>query len=123
MSDIRIINLSGFMLGDEERSNLRPGQQWWPHDTMVYVCKNLDVAKRILQESQCWMAIYHVTAPRIECVDMDRDFFWTTDASKIIVCKPVFQQMPKRITEKELLDNAKIMRNAFMKNMQKGKQK
>lgn len=121
--DTYILNLSGFMLAVD--GGWRPGGQWWPHSTMVYVCRNLATAKRILQMSQdgllldcpVWATIYRVSAPKVKCVRSDKDVIWTTDASKIIVDSSVFHQAPRMKSEEELLANAKKQRPEFERLM------
>ncbi|MDE5615849.1 MAG: hypothetical protein K2I81_03395 [Alphaproteobacteria bacterium] len=125
MVDVYIINLSGFMLGTD-KDVLRPGQKWLPYDAEVYVCRNIDVAKRLLQLSQrgfidginpVWTTIYHVVAPMVKCTRADNAMLWTPDASKIIVDRPVFQQPPRQLPEAALFDNAKAQLSAFMRLM------
>ena len=131
MADVYIINLSGFMLGTD-KDVLQPGQKWLPYDTEVYVCRNIDVAKRLLQLSQrgfvdginpVWTTVYHVVAPMVKCTRADNAMLWTPDASKIVVDRPVFQQTPRQLSEAALLDNAKAQMAAFMGLMNLSREK
>ncbi len=121
MTDVHVINLSGYMLATDSYVR-RVGQKWLPYDTMVYVCKNLDVAKRILMEShngKCdctgaiWTTIYRVSAPMVGCVHADKSKVWTQDASKITVDGEVLHCAPHRFKEDELLQTAACIRPAF----------
>ncbi len=104
---INIQNLSGYMLGNA-RHMPASGGAWLSRDTLVYVCRTLDAAMRILESSQrgfvdrynpVWTTIYHVTSPMIKCDRVERDMFWTHDATKIIVDAPVFHRAASKLAD------------------------
>lgn len=119
------------MLGNARHAH-RPGEPWMDRDAMVYVCRDIDVAKQILNMSQhgfvddmnpLWTTIYHVTAPMIECQRADCKMLWTTDATKIIVDRPVFRQEPSLLSEQMLLDKARAIRSEYFKTIKPPRRK
>lgn len=113
-----IDNLTGYMLGNNLHQAV-PGEQWWPTDTLVFICRNIDVARAKLDESQLfsdfgiWTTIYRVKAPCINYDYIDDRLIWTRNASKIIVDAPVFVSNSPRVDNDVLLNRARIMMPAF----------
>lgn len=113
-------NLNGYMLGNTGHVAMR-GDQWLDTNAPVYVCNNLDTAKRILFNShQCggiatpvWTTIYRVYARNLPVDKIDGNLIYTTCPTKIFVDAPVFYCAPRRITESQLMANAQRIRADF----------
>lgn len=127
MEKVRILNLSGYMLGNDAHVVL-PGQPWWPdNDTLMYVCKKLSTAREILESSRhgfvdeinpVWTTIYHVTSPMINCERVSDDMFWTRDGNRIIVDRPVENRPLRALTEEQLVRNAHLIRPSWERLVQ-----
>jgi len=119
---MKVKYLVGYMLGNNNHV-VANGEQWGMPSEQVWVCKTMDVAKGILMASQSkasiirpvWTTIYRVHAENIECSREDSAFYYNVPADKIIVGTPVHYQEPPRITERDLLKNARRIRASFMK--------
>lgn len=108
-----IKNMTGYMLsgGGAHRS----GEKWWPYNTNVYVCLSLEKAKELMSTSHkeplkygtVWTTIYRVSAQDIDCQKFGDGLMWTNQPTKIIVEGPVHYHAPNKISEGELLQNAK----------------
>lgn len=113
-----IDNFTGYMLGNNLHQ-VEPGQKWWPVDTSVFVCLNIDAARDILEETQrfahstVWTTIYRVKAPRINYESIDGKLLWTRDASKLIVDAPVFYKDVPHVSEDVLLHRARVIMPAY----------
>lgn len=117
-----INNFTGYMLGNS-RHQVAPGDKWWPYDTQVYVCLNMDKARQILEQSQfladsvVWTTIYRVAALSINYDYIKDNMLWTRDASKLLVEAPVFYKDVLHITDKELLNRARLLKPAYARLM------
>jgi len=119
-----IKNLSGYMLANNNHL-LANGEQWWPCPADVWICRNLDVARSVLNASHkntglgtpIWTTIYRVRGTNIQCDRMDDEFIYTHAADKIFVDGAVHYQEPPRITERDLLKNARRIRASFTELM------
>ncbi|MBQ8473362.1 MAG: hypothetical protein IJ500_00690 [Alphaproteobacteria bacterium] len=109
-----IINeMTGYMLsgGGAHRS----GEKWWPYNTNVYVCMSLEKAKELMAMSHkeplthgtVWTTIYRVSAQNIDCQKFGDGLMWTNQPTKIIVDGPVYYHAPNKMSEGELLKNAR----------------
>lgn len=111
-------NFTGYMLGNGNHLG-QPGQPWWPYDTSVFVCLDIDKARNVLEQSWLdansviWTTIYRVTAPSISYDCINNNMLWTHDASKLIVDGPVYHRSIPNISEAVLLNRARLMRPAF----------
>ncbi len=110
---MKVKNVTGYMLANNGAVLLR-GDQWWPYDTEVFICLNLDKAKQIIGVSAEWTTIYRVRAAELECSRIDGGLMYTNDASKIIVDAPVHYN-DRRLSETQLLARAASIRDDFMK--------
>ena len=113
-----IDNFTGYMLGNNLHQ-VAPGQQWWPVDTSVFVCLNIDAARDILEETQrfahstVWTTIYRVKALRVNYERIDGKLLWTRDASKLIVDATVFYKNVPQISDDVLLRRAHAIMPAY----------
>ncbi len=111
-----IDQLTGFMLGDAEHP-MKKGDKWWPYDTQVFVCMDIERAVRILKEHQknylepnnVWTTVYRVTAQNLEFTKIENGLIWTNQPTKIIVDGPVYFSNPKAANEASLLKNAQTI--------------
>ena len=108
-----IKDMTGYMLSGN--GILKSGEQWWPHDTNVYVCLSLEKAQELLALSHdaslkhgtIWTTIYRVNAKNIDCNKIGNGLVWTNQPTKIIVDCPVYYRAPRMVSEGKLLQNAK----------------
>lgn len=106
------------MLGNS-RHQVAPCDKWWPYDTQVYVCLDMDKARQILEQSQfladsvVWTTIYRVAALSINYDYIKDNMLWTRDASKLLVEVPVFYKDIPHISDKVLLNRARLMGPAY----------
>ncbi len=121
---MKVKYLVGYMLANNNHL-LANGEQWWPNPADVWICRNLDVARRVLNASHknagmgapVWTTIYRVHGLNIQCDRIDEEFIYTHAADKIIVGTPGHYQEPPRITERDLLKKANGIRTSFMNLM------
>lgn len=111
-----IKKLTGYMLSNVSDS-LPSGQPWWPFNTNVYVCMNLETAKQIMFADGIWKTIYRVKAKNISCKKIDGNIIQTDESTKIIVVSPVLYSARSNRTEADLLRNAKHALPRFSKIM------
>ena len=103
-----IKNFTGYMLGRGDAP--AAGTPWWPVDTWVFVCRDLDTARMLMEnkDSGChWTHIYRVHAPKITIETADAGIYWTRMAKSLIVGETVFVAPQARpVSEAQLLGNA-----------------
>lgn len=120
---MRFRNFTGFILGNA-RHEYRPGMQWVEQDERLWVCPNLDTARRVLIESHkrlavehkpIWTTVYQVSGRDVVFEKGLNGLLYTDTPSKLFVERRVWVQMPKMITEEDLLANAGVIRNKLAK--------
>lgn len=114
-------HLTAYMLGNKNHEYVR-GEQWWPHDTKVWMCPNMAIAERELQKSQnqmggaVWTDIYRVRAEDITCEQSNRGLYYTETPTKIFVDTKVVSGAGN-LSEQELLDNAAAFSKEFLEKL------
>lgn len=120
---MKIKNLVGYMLGNDAHVVGR-GDTWLDADRPVYICRSVDVANAILQNSHqgvlapngvVWTTVYRVTADEVDAFRIENELIWTTQATKIIVDRPVGYYNPPHRSEAQLLANARQILPYFSK--------
>lgn len=112
---MKVKNFTGFMLGNENTEH-KIGDSWLKCDACVWVCPNLNKAKKVLEESQkcgflesgaIWTKIYQVSGQDVVFEQGKNGLLYTGAPTKLYVNRVVYQKKPALITEEMLLKKAK----------------
>ena len=118
---MKLKNMTGYMLGNPNAVHC-VGDSWTNLDSRVWVCATLDKAKRVLFESQrmgglephcVWTTIYQVSAQNIVCEKTHDGLWYTNMPTKIVVERVVYNKDVRRITDADLIVNARRIHGRF----------
>ena len=112
---MKLKNMTGYMLGNPNKLRY-VGESWADADCRVWVCATLDMAKRILAESQrdgrlephcVWTTIYQVSGKNIVCEKTHDGLWYTNTPTKIVVNRVVYNKDFSQMTDANLFLDAR----------------